>query len=197
MRRFVLLALKARTSPDFDLLDLPGSGGRMDEVCRCVSSALFLSGTLRRDSAIYCCLQGPKSPPKVVSFFGETIRGIRPDELSIARLIKQALHEGLRLSLDEHAELTSGLGVAKRSFEAQLRELEGQLLYLHPRGEDIRSLPLERDCVFVLGDQIGLPRKAELFLERLGARRVSVGPKVYHASHVITICHNEMDRRGL
>jgi len=193
----VLLALKAKTTPDFDLLDLPGSGGRMDEVCRCVSSALFLAGRLRQDSSIHCCLQGPASPPKVLSFFGSTIRGLRPDEVSIAKMIRGALAKGLGLTLGQEVKVQEGIVVAKRAFEAQLRALNGQLLYLHPKGEDIRSAQLGPAPVFILGDQIGLPRKEELFLERLGAKRISVGPQLYHASHVITLCHNELDRRGL
>jgi tRNA pseudouridine-54 N-methylase len=47
----------------------------------------------------------------------------------------------------------------------------------------------------VLGDHKGLPKKTESLLERIGAEKVSVGKITYLASHVIVICHNELDRR--
>ena len=43
MREFIFKANKTITSSDINLKDLPGSCGRLDLLCRCVSDAFFLS----------------------------------------------------------------------------------------------------------------------------------------------------------
>lgn len=56
MTDFIILAHKAHTRPVFKLNDL--TSGRMDILCRCVNSALFLSHDLRRDVNIHLVLMG-------------------------------------------------------------------------------------------------------------------------------------------
>src|SRR5438309_1036045 len=117
MREFILRALKAKTSPDFSLNDLPGTGGRMDLVCRCISNALFIAGDMRRDTVIHVVLEGPSFPPKIISFYGDHLRNVAPDERNIASHILKALSAGLNLMLREEIEISPGIKVAKKSFE--------------------------------------------------------------------------------
>src|SRR3989338_8018091 len=121
MREFILLALKACTSPDFDINNLPKSG-RLDLVCRTVSNALWIANDLRRDAVIHAELNGPRLPPKIISFYGETLKGVEPDERSIAFCIKNALRHGMRLGLNESIEVSPGITVAKKAFETLLKE---------------------------------------------------------------------------
>lgn len=197
MREFILRALKAATSPDFNLNDLPGSAGRMDLVCRCISNALWISNDLRRDTIIHVVLEGPNSPPKTISFEGNNLKNAGPDERNIASHIKNALRTGLDLKLEEEVEVSPGIKIAKRSFESLIKEKSrySQLLYLHPEGTDIREMKFEDNVCVVFGDHVGMPRKSESLLERLGTRKVSLGAMIYLASHCIVIMHNELDRR--
>lgn len=48
----------------------------------------------------------------------------------------------------------------------------------------------------MLGDQNGLPKK-ELKRLKTIASPVSVGNRIYFASHVVSIVNNELDRRGI
>lgn len=198
MREFILMALKAVTKPDFILNDLPGSGGRMDLVCRCISNALWISNDLRRDTTIHAVLGGPNDPPRTISFDGKYLRGANPDERNIASHIRIALKRGLDLKLDEEAKVSPGIKIAKRSFETLVKEKSKtvQLIYLHWDGDDIRKFNFKDDVCLITGDHIGLPRKTEKLLDRLGAKKVSIGPRIYLASHVISIVHNELDRRS-
>ncbi len=198
MREFVLLALKASTSPDFDIDDLAGEG-RLDLVCRTVSNALFLSNDIRRDTVVHVAMSGPKYPPKLVSFFGERLAGMAPDEKSTAGVIKKALTLGVNLGLNEEREVSPGVKVAKKAFETLVKEKSktSQLIYLNPEGEDVRSFKFKKDIVFVLGDLAGLPKKTEKLLDRLGAEKIKLGPKVIFASHCPVIVHNELDRREM
>ncbi len=72
MTSFAIIGHLARTDGGFSLNDLPGSGGRMDVLCRCVNASLFLSHDLRRDVDCYLVLCGEPAGPKTVKFSGET-----------------------------------------------------------------------------------------------------------------------------
>ncbi|MFH1211395.1 MAG: tRNA (pseudouridine(54)-N(1))-methyltransferase TrmY [Candidatus Woesearchaeota archaeon] len=197
MREFILLASKSKTSSDFSLDNLP-EAGRMDLVCRTISNALWISNDLRKDTAIHVAMNGPPCPPKMISFFGENLSGILPDERSIGLAVKTTLKAGMDLKLEEKKEAFPGIAVAKKSFESLIKEKSktSQLVYLHPKGKDLREFKFEKDVCFVLGDFIGLPPKTEKLLDRLGAERISLGPVVVFASHCPILVHNEMDRRG-
>lgn len=196
MREFILRALKGKTT-EFDVGKLP-TAGRMDLVCRCVSSALFISNDLRRDTIIHVVLDGPSDPPKTVSFFGDSLKGMQFDEKNIAEHINEALKKGKNLKLNEEKDLGNGIKISKKSFEVLVKEKfnEGkQLFYLHDKGKDIRETEFKDDVVFVFGDYIGMPRKTEGLLERYNAEKLSLGPVMLFASHCIVVVNNEMDRR--
>jgi tRNA (pseudouridine54-N1)-methyltransferase len=194
MREFILFTHKAVTS-DFSLNDLP-SAGRMDLVCRCISSALFISEAVRKDTSIHVVLNGPPSPPKTVSFFGNEIRGLYPDERTIASFIKIALRKSFKL--EKEALVLPGLKISRKSFEELIKERkEKQLIYLHKDGEDFREFEFKENPVIILGDHKGLDKKTEKFLERFHAEKVSLGKIEYLASACISIIHNELDRRNL
>src|SRR5512137_2806670 len=91
MTAFAVVGHIARTDAVFSLNDLPGSGGRMDVLCRCVNASLFLSHDLRRDVVCYLVLCGGPAGPKTVKFSGDTVRYLSPDERSAGALIQKAL----------------------------------------------------------------------------------------------------------
>ena len=199
MREFLLRALKARTSPDFSVDNLE-EAGKMHIVARCISNALWVAKGLREDTIMHVNLEGPKLPPKTISFYGEKMRGMKGfvfDEKGIAKFIKLALEKGQNLKLNESFEVYPGIIVAKKSFEAIIKEKSNnmQLIYLHKKGQDIRNFSFKKNVLFVFGDYIGMPRKTEFLLNRLNAERISLGKIDYYASQCITIVQNELDRR--
>ena len=64
------------------------------------------------------------------------------------------------------------------------------------KGEDIRRIEIPKNPVFVLGDHEGLPKKELKRLKQI-ATSVSVGPKTYFSSQVVTILNNELDRKEI
>lgn len=190
------MALKAHTTPDFDDL---AEAGRMDVVCRSISNAFWLSDSFRKDVLFHVALSGPKDPPKIISFYGPELPvEMKPDEKSIGEYIKKALKIGMRLKLNEEADVVPGIKISKKAFETLIKEKaeSRKLIYLHQRGDDIRKSGVTEDCTFVLGDFIGLPKNTESLLERFDAEKISVGPKELFASHCITLVHDELDRRA-
>lgn len=196
MREFILLALKAKTSSGFNINNLP-EAGRMDLVCRAVSNALFISNDMRRDTVIHIVMTGPDCPPKTISFYGKGLSLMNPDERSIAEFIRLALRKGRNLKLNEEIDVWPGIKVSKKSFEGIVKEKSKkyQLVYLHKKGKDIRKVKFKENVVFVFGDYIGMPRKTEKLLDRIGAERISLSPVMIFASHCAIIVHNELDRR--
>lgn len=187
MRRFAVVGHLAVTSGAFSLNDLPGSGGRMDVLCRCVNSAFFLSHDLRRDVECYLVLLGEPGPEKTVLFRGAEVRYLSPDERSSAALIKKALSIPCG---DEFRESTPGVYVRRGGLSRLFGEIP--FVVLDEAGEDIRTVPVLPEA-YILSDHHNLTAEEECLVE--GYPRYSVGPRSLHADHTITVLLNEMDRR--
>ncbi len=195
MREFILRVLKGRTSPDFSI-DKLVEEGRLDLVCRCIMNALCVANAMRRDTIMHVCMDGPSNPPKTLSFDGATMEGLRGDERSTAIMIKKALTVGSNLKTNEEVQVSPGLRIAKRGFEKLVQEKSKMvpIYYLHAKGEHIHDAKIKGDCVIVLGDYIGMPRKSEKLLENVGVKKISLGKTMLLASQCITVVHYELDQ---
>ncbi|MDD1706003.1 MAG: tRNA (pseudouridine(54)-N(1))-methyltransferase TrmY [Methanoregulaceae archaeon] len=188
MIRFAVLGHLAHTADDFSLNDMPGGAGRLDVLCRCVTTSLFLSHGMRRDVEVYLVLLGPPDPPRTILFSGENVRYLSPDERSAGSLIKKALdiHAG-----DEFRQSTPGVYVRKGGLEDLLSG--HRFVLLDESGTDVRtvsSLPEN----YLLSDHMNL---TEGEIMQTGDLPVfSVGPRALHADHTITVLQNELDRRA-
>jgi tRNA (pseudouridine54-N1)-methyltransferase len=193
MRDIVIIGHKAKTDGDFSLNDLPGSAGRIDILCRCASSALFLSFGMRRDVNVHLLLLGEPDPGKIIRFEGLHLRYLNPDERSSGSLIQKALQKNIT---EQDTRSTPGVWIRRGNLNSLLSEFDGRtLFYLREDGRDIRELAHEiRDPVFILGDHTGVTEEEEKQLLDAGAEIVSVGPISLHSNHCITLIHNELDR---
>jgi tRNA (pseudouridine54-N1)-methyltransferase len=189
---FILKASKAKTSKGFSLNDLPGDGGRMDIVARCVNSAFFLSHDIRKDTEFIVTLEGEPNPPVTLRFVGNKLKYLSPDERCTGGLIKKALEN----VGENEKESTPGIFVSKKSFSEVINGIDSEIIYLHEEGEDIENLSFDPDEIcFVLGDHLGMSQEDESLLKT--AKRVSISPMVLHADHCIIIVHNVFDRKNL
>jgi len=175
-RVFIVKSNTAKTK--FLLKDLPGSGGRIDILCRCVNSAFCLSHDIRRDTVLYLCFSG-----KTIKFVGKELKHLTPDERGIAILIRKAL-EGAP---------TPGIYISEKSFREIILEREEEIIYLDEKGEDISNLKLKKDMCFVLAGHLGFNKEDQEFLEKIG-KKISISPKILHADHCIIVAHNFLDR---
>jgi len=187
MRAFAVVGHLAPTGNSFTLDDLPGSAGRMDLLCRCVSAALTLSHGIRRDAEIHLLLLGPPSPPKEVLIRGDSVRSLSPDERSTAALVRKALALPVGESFRES---TPGILVRRGGLAGLLAG--GRYAVLSEEGEDVRA---EKDLTpgFLLSDHLDFTEGEEALLA--GLPRISVGPVVLQADQAITVLQNELDRR--
>ncbi len=192
---FVIVGGKASASPDFRLDDLPATSGRLDVLLRCVRAALLVSHGVRRGVTVYLVLLGGPAAPRVVRISGAEARFLRPDERSLATLVKKSLaapREG-----GGFVAVRPGVSVADGGLDAALDDLgDATVWLLDEGGDDLRHAPIEGASAFVLGDHTGLDAATLERLDACAARRVRVGPVSVHADDVVAIVTNALDRRG-
>ena len=148
---------------------------------------------------VHIALDGPAAPPKIVRIESDGLGSLDGfDERALASVLSRALADGRGLDLDEEVQSKPGVFVAKRSFESLVRQQSefGDVYLLQKRGTDVREVAFAERSTFVFSDHLSMPKKADKFLLRLGARALSVGPKMLFASQCITLVHNELDRQN-
>jgi tRNA (pseudouridine54-N1)-methyltransferase len=193
MRQFVVLGHDAPTTPDFPLDDLPGAAGRLDVLCRCVSSALFLSHGIREDVEVFLVL-GDEVTVRIDS---RDLQYMSPDERNVASLLKQALEAKDQAIGHREAESTPGIHVSKRGFEAVLDEaVSGTVVELHEDGAALADVEPPENPTFVLSDHRDFTDSEADLLVDASDQRVRVGPEVLHADHTVTVAHNYLDTDG-
>ena len=74
---------------------------------------------------------------------------------------------------------------------------ERDVFLLDQEGDDLRTVALAEDAVFVLTDHTPMPRKTYSSMARQGVRKLSLGPLVLHASQCMTLVLNERDRKQI
>ncbi len=191
MRAFIVLGHTAPVTPDFSLNDLPGSAGRLDILCRCVTAAFCLSHGIRRDVTVYLVLRNQI----VLRLEGASLRHLNPDERSTAALIQKALRAFTERPGAE-IESTPGIFVAAGGLPGVLERVrEGGLpvYWLHERGSPIRQAELRPDAAFVLSDHLEFSPEEIAILAAFP--KLSLGPLSLHADHCIVLAHNELDLR--
>ena len=178
MREFILYSRRGRTDGRFKSLI---AAGRLDVVYQCLLAGFFTSGALRRDVVFHVILGGPPRPPLHLTADGRTLRNVRTDERTWEAILRRALSGG------SHPGITTG----SESLQALVRS-KANVFVLEEKGEDARKVAFGENPVFVLGDQIGLPKKDEKYVLRFG-RKISLGRKPYLALTCVDIMNYLVD----
>lgn len=184
MREFILYSRLGRTDANWVSLH---DAGRMDIVHECIVASLFLSHAIRKDVVFHAMLYGSPNPPLHVEVDGALLYDVRTDQETWTRIIKKVLSGKKHL----------GITCDRISFEALLKAkaCEGKIFVLEEDGEDIVHADFGEHPIFVLGDHVGLPKKAEIFALRYG-KKLSLGKKPYLAASCITILNYLLDRKA-
>jgi tRNA (pseudouridine54-N1)-methyltransferase len=193
MREFVYFSQSARTSGNFDVNDLM-KAGRMDIAIHSFIQGVFLSHGFRKDAVFHFIFYGQPDPPKHIEI--KITDELEISKKDVGNLIKKILY---KYKPGEKKEIFPGCWIEKKSFLGLIEEMDKkgkQIFILDKKGEDIRKAKIKDDCVFVLGDQEGLPKKELKRLKEV-AVPVSVGEKIYFASQVVAVVNNELDYREI
>jgi tRNA (pseudouridine54-N1)-methyltransferase len=183
-REFILFSRIGQTDSNFHSIH---DAGRLDIVHECIVSSLFLSHGLRRDVTFHAILNGPPNPPVHIQIDGSTLYDVRTDMDTWQGILKKTLQ----------GKPHPGITKDKTSFEALLKtKAQTQKVYvLEEDGKNIDQIELSENSIFVLGDHVGLPKKAELFAQRFG-EKISLGKTPYLAASCVTIINYTLDRQA-
>jgi tRNA (pseudouridine54-N1)-methyltransferase len=183
-REFILFSRIGQTDSNFRNLH---DAGRLDIVHECIVSSLFLSHGLRRDVTFHAILNGPPTPPVHIQIDGETLYDVRTDMDTWEVILKKTLQ----------GKPHPGITKDKTSFEAlvKAKALTRKIYVLEEDGKDISEVELEENSLFILGDHVGLPKKAEVFAQRFG-EKISLGKQPYLAASCITIINYTFDQQA-
>lgn len=204
-RRFLVVGHTQTTDPDLSLNDLSGMGKRLDVLCRVVTNALCTSHGVRDDTEVWCVVDHDDvvDGPRTVRFDGATVRSLNPDERTTAALFKRAF--GADVVDNGHFENAHpGITVARMGArDAFVRfAAEGPVIQLDKDGDDLRSVEdsllfadADRPTGFVLSDHQGFSDDESVVLNDLAQATVSVGSDWLQGHAVVTILHDELDRR--
>ena len=193
MRQFIVLGHNAPTTADFSLDALPGAG-RLDVLCRCVGTAVFLSHGIREAVRIHLVL----ADEYTLRFDSDSLRRLYPDERTIAARIRDGLDQREDAIGHQPAEVSPGMELYRFGFETTLDNVAGDstLTQLHVEGTPLSEASPPSDPVFVLSDHEDFTDSEAALLADRADRRLRVSPKTLHADQTITVAHNWLDTAG-
>jgi tRNA (pseudouridine54-N1)-methyltransferase len=185
LREFLLYSRIGRTDPNWTTLH---DAGRLDIVHECIVASLFLSHGLRREVDFHAILNGPPSPPVHLQIKGAELYDVRTDIQTWQNILKKML--------DSKAH--PGISMEKTGFESLLKaKAERCSVYvLEEGGREVIADEIDANPLFVLGDHVGLPKKAENFALRFG-EKITLGKQPYLAASCITILNYMLDRKAI
>ena len=138
------------------------SGNNSPEVitaARCVNVGLFISGNLRRDVVISLA-KGSPDDLKIISFPGDSLRRVSPDERSISFFLMKALSIAEELAMDSFKTMDNGIETRRSNLKGFIESIAPSRVYLSsPKfaSESVDDGEYENSClIYPIGKQLDL-----------------------------------------
>lgn len=196
MRIFVLKAHKAPTDSALFLAAV-GLNAHVEILAHALMNALFISKSHRADVIVHLVLESSRDYSRTITFTASEVGDLGGfGEQALLSSIARALDAARDLKKAATVKVEAGVKVRALSFEHLIKELsENYPVYLLDRkGVDIRTVEFAGDVCFLLTDHIPIARKTLNSIKRLGATKISLGPRMLFAAQCIVLIHNELDR---
>ncbi|MES2859349.1 MAG: tRNA (pseudouridine(54)-N(1))-methyltransferase TrmY [Pseudomonadota bacterium] len=197
MRTFVLRARAAPTDSR-KLLASVGHDAHPEILAHTLMNAIFVAQSHRADVVVYLVLESTADFSRCIRFDANAMHEIGGfDEQALLGKVAKALDASRGMGKEESRPVESGVTVRTVSFERLVQELadDHQLLVMDRKGTSIREQPFAGNPCFLLTDHIPMPKKTFHSLERLGARKITLGKKMLFASQCVVLIHHELDQR--
>lgn len=199
MRVFVVRA-RAASTDSAQLLAALGGDAHSEILAHTLMNAIFVAQDHRRDVVVHLVLESTRDYSRTISFHSSEMGHIGGfHEQALLARIAAALDASKGMGKEECRTVEPGVTVRTLSFE----KLIGELAVRHPlfvmdrKATPIREQAIGDNPCFLLTDHVPMPKKSFNSLERLGARKISLGPRMLFASQCVVLIHNELDCRGL
>ena len=197
MRTFVLRARAAPTDSQ-KLLASVGKEAHTEILAHTLMNAIFVAQSHRADVIVYLVLESTQDFSRTIRFEPDAMHDIGGfDEQSLLAKVAKALDASRGIGKEETRPVESGVTVRTISFERLVLELSSdhQLFVMDRKGTSIREQAFEGNPCFLLTDHIPMPKKSFNSLERLGAKKITLGSKMLFASQCVVLIHHELDQR--
>jgi tRNA (pseudouridine54-N1)-methyltransferase len=197
MRTFVLRARAASTDSQ-KLLASVGKEAHPEILAHMLMNSIFVAQSHRTDVEIYLVLESTQDFSRTIHFEVNAMHEIGGfDERALLGKLAKALDASRGMGKEEARPVESGVTVRTVSFERLVQELadDHQLFMMDRKGTPIRQQSFEGKPCFLLTDHIPMPKKSFHSLERLGAKKIALGPKMLFASQCVVLIHHELDQR--
>ena len=197
VRSFVLRARSAPTDSR-KLLASVGGEAHVEILAHTLMNAIFVAQARRADVTVHLVLESTADFARAISFDSNAIQDLGGfHEQALLGKVAEALDASRGMGKDEARQVAPGISVRTTGFEPLVAELaeEHSLFVMHRKGIPMREQAFEGNVCFVLTDHIPMPKKSLPGLERLGAKKVSLGSRMLFASQCIVLIHHELDQR--
>ncbi len=195
MRTFVLRARSAPTDSQRLMLSV-GQDAHTEILAHTLMNAIFVAQSHRDDVIVHLVLESTQDFSRTISFIANDLRDIGGfHEQALLAKVTKALDVSVGMAKEEERAVEAGITVRTLSFERLIQELaeDHQLFVMDKKGTPIREQAFESNPCFLLTDHIQMPKKSFNSLKRLGAEKISLGPKMLFASQCVVLIHNELD----
>lgn len=195
MRTFVLRARAAPTDSQ-KLLAGVGQDIHSEILAHTLMNAIFVAQSHRDDVVVHLVLESTQDFSRTISFNSWQLSNIGGfHEQALLTKISKALDTSKGIGKEQQRNVEAGISVRTTSFEKLVQELaeHNQLYVMDKKGTAIREKDFADNSCFLLTDHIPMPKKSFNSLKRLGAEKISLGPKMLFASQCVVLIHNQLD----
>lgn len=198
MRAFLLRARSAPTDSQ-KLLAAVGQEAHTEILAHTLMNAIFVAQSHRPDVVVYLVLESTEDYSRTIVFHSDELSNLGGfHEAAWLSKIAHALDVSKGMGKEQARPVEPGITVQTTSFEKLVKELAQQfpLFLMDKKGTPIREQAFEHaHACFILTDHIPMPKSIFSSLKRLGASKISLGPRMLFASQCVVLIHNELDQR--
>lgn len=195
MRAFVLRARAAPTESRA-LLEGVGQQAHTEILAHTLMNAIFVAQSHRDDVIVYLVLESTKDFSRTICFTANQLENIGGfHEQALLAKIAKALDLSVGMTKEQHRVVEPGISVQTMSFEKLIKALaeDYQLFVMDKKGTPITEQDFDGNVCFLLTDHIPMPKKSFNSLKKLGAEKISLGPKMLFASQCVVLINNQLD----
>ena len=195
MRTFVLRARAAPTDSQ-KLLAAVGQEAHTEILAHTLMNAIFVAQSHRPDVVAYLVLESTQDFSRTIRFDANAMHELGGfDERALLGKVAKALDASRGMGKEETRPVESGVTVRTIAFERLVQELavDHQLFVMDRKGAPIREQSFGDNPCFLLTDHIPMPKKTFGSLERLGAKKITLGSKMLFASQCVVLIHHALD----
>ena len=191
--------MRARAAPTDSqkLLASVGNEAHTEILAHTLMNAFFVAQSHRPDVIVYLVLESTQDFSRTVRFEVNAMHEIGGfDERALLGKVAKALDISRGMGKEEIRPVESGVTVQTLSFERLVQVLaeDHQLFLMDRKGTPIREQAFAGNPCFLLTDHIPMPKKTIPGLERLGAKKIALGPTMLFASQCVVLIHYELDQ---